>query len=118
MRIARNIEPIIRENKILDVIGSNTYTIMINHLLGFMCLKVVFAIIAKFTPLFPDFDFTRLKSDYAYFYLPNSLSIWYSVYIMMGIGISLLMKIIVLKLRHYGEDIWKIIFLKWNVEDK
>lgn len=92
LRVSKILEPIAINSKIISYISNNTYTIMVNHLLGFMMVKLLFAIIAKTTPFFQDFNFISLKEDTSYFYLPNGVSLWFCVYILMGILISLFMQ--------------------------
>lgn len=101
IRVSRILEPIIINSKIINCISNNTYTIMVNHLFGFMITKLLFAITAKITPYFQDFNFTRLKEDVGYFYLPNDIFLWYCVYILIGILVSLFMQYAVNKLKFF-----------------
>lgn len=71
LRIAKIMEPIVKESKIIKLIGDNTFSIMINQYLGFFLVKSVFYVISAFTSFCSDFDVLKYKTDYDYFYLPG-----------------------------------------------
>ena len=67
--------PAIGNSKLVRLIADNTYGIMVNQLVGFMCLKFVFYGLSLITsgPLFGDFNVASFKSSIWYYYLPNGL---------------------------------------------
>ena len=97
LRICKILAPIVAKNKIVLLLADNTYAIMINHLLGFMVAKTVFASINKITHgiVCGNFDWIAYKSDLWYYYLPKDLPQWNLVYAISGILISLFIQKII-----------------------
>ena len=72
LRMAKILEPALGRSKWVNLIADNTYTIMINQILGFMVAKTVFAVMNKYMGIFSGFDWGLYKADYGYLY-----GIWY-----------------------------------------
>lgn len=98
LRISKLLVPVFGNSKIVRLIADNTYSIMINHFLGFMCMKWICYFINKFslTLIFSDFNEISMKSNIWYVYVPKGLYQFAFFYLMAGIfvpiGISLLLK--------------------------
>ena len=89
LRVAKIMEPIIGKNKFVNAIADNTYSIMMNHLFGFMLLKGCFGLLAEFKLAFTDFDFAAFKSTIWYVYIPRGANQLLILYTIVGIGFSI-----------------------------
>ena len=98
LRIAKILEPAIGKNKYINIIADNTYSIMINHLLGFMIIKTLFACISKYFGYFNNFDMYEYKTNVLYCYFPNIFSQLLIIYIIAGIVFSVILQLIINKL--------------------
>lgn len=57
LRIAKILEPAIGKSKVVNLIANNTFSIMVNHFLGFMLIKSFFAFLFLHTNrMFSDFN--------------------------------------------------------------
>ncbi len=101
LRVAKILTPITARNKYIDLIADNTYVIMINHLLGFMILKTIYACIHKYTSFAVGFDMNLYKSNIWYFYIPHNLNQFLILYLLFGIAFSLCMAFIIAKMKMY-----------------
>lgn len=91
LRIATILEPAIGRSKPLNMIADNTYSIMMNHIAGFMIVKYVIGIVDNFVPL--GFDWALFKSDKWYYWLPDDNNKYFLiVYIAFGIVFSILIQ--------------------------
>ncbi len=99
-RIAALVTPIIGNNKYVNMIANNTYSIMINQIIGFMIVKTVFAYFSVKTSLFNDFDMMRYKNEIWYYYVPDGMNQWLILYTVSGIVFSIFMQYIVSRLIH------------------
>lgn len=91
LRIARILEPSIGKSRTIRWIADNTYSITINHFLGFMLVKLLFAVHYKLG-FAPDFDMHLFKTDIWYYYLPYGLWHTLSLYLFAGISVPILMQ--------------------------
>ena len=98
LRVARIIEPIIKNSKVVNLIADNTYAIMMHQFMGFFIVKTIFALLSKFIPMFKDFNWNLYKTDIWYLYLPENLSQWRIVYLIAGIAIPIVISISIRKL--------------------
>ena len=94
LRVTKILTPVVKSWKLIRLIADNTYSIMIHHFLGFMCVKWVFCLISMAGNLFSDFRVDSLKSGFWYFYLPNGKTQFAVVYVLAGIFIPILIKYI------------------------
>ena len=90
LRISKILTPAIGNSRTINLLANNTYTIMINHLAGFMILKSVFAILSKYTKYCSNFDLVSYKTNIWYFYLPHNLSQFLVLYVITGIIFSII----------------------------
>lgn len=100
LRVSRLLVPAIGNSKFVRLIADNTYGIMVNQLVGFMCLKFVFYGLSCITSgtLFGDFNVASFKSSIWYYYLPNGLQQWAFVYLIFGLFVPILISIILNKI--------------------
>ncbi|MBR3628658.1 MAG: acyltransferase [Elusimicrobia bacterium] len=98
LRIAKILEPAIGKNKYINIIADNTYSIMINRLLGFMIIKTLFACISKYFGYFNNFDMYEYKTNVLYCYFPNIFSQLLIIYLIAGIVFSVILQLIINKL--------------------
>lgn len=95
LRMAKILEPALGRSKWVNLIADNTYTIMINQILGFMVAKTVFAVMNKYMGIFSGFDWGLYKADYGYIYLPGNHSQMKIIYMAFGIMVPILIQMIV-----------------------
>ncbi len=118
LRVTRLLTPVIKNWKIIRLISDNTYNIMINHLLGFMCVKWVFYLVSLITPLFQDFSVTSLKSTMWYFYMPKGIQLYAFVYLAGGIIVPILISKVCHLFYTAGQILWSYIVNKVKAKGK
>lgn len=105
LRVSKVLEPAIGKNKYIALLSDNTYSIMINHFMGFMIVKTIFAMIDKFTVFCSDFNWESYKSDAFYLYLPKGLNQMKVLYLVAGIVFPIVFQLLINK-------VWNMIKLK------
>lgn len=98
LRVAKILTPALGNSRTVKVLGDNTYSLMIHHMWGFMCIKFIFWLISSVTPFFDNFNADLMKSNIWYYYLPNGMQHYAFLYTVGGILISLLIGFIADKL--------------------
>lgn len=73
-------------------LGRNTYAVMLHHVMAFMLVKMVLAVIAAHTGYLSDFDFARFYADIDYYYLVKGSEAFQMVYLAAGVGLPLLVQ--------------------------
>ncbi len=91
-RVVSILEPALKNSRCINTIADNSYAIMVHQGMGVMAVETIFAIIAKFTPLFSSFDMEMYKNTFAYFYLPNGVLHWLLVYMAAGIVVPMMIQ--------------------------
>lgn len=89
LRVARVITPVVSKSRAVRYLGSNTYAVMMHHVMAFMLVKMVIAAVALHTGYCPDFDFERFHIDIGYFYLAGGAEGFAMVYLLAGIVLPL-----------------------------
>ena len=92
LRIAIILEPVIGKSKVVLVIADNTYSIMMNHLLGFMIVKSVYAVINKLHMGCSDFDWLSYKTNIWWCYTLRGVSQSLIVYVVVGLVFSIIVQ--------------------------
>lgn len=100
LRIARLLAPVAGENRAVQYLGRNTFTVMMHHVMVFMLIKILLAGVAAHSGFCADFDFEQYKTNIDYIYLVRGVEHFKMVYLAAGILIPLL-------LRYFLESIWK-----------
>lgn len=98
MRISRSVELIIAQSKVVNLIANNTYTIMINHIAGFMLVKSFFALLNRCVGLCKDFDWYQYKNVYSYLYFPLGDTHTAVLYLFVGIAFPILLQLLINKI--------------------
>lgn len=93
MGIARLLVPLWKEGNLLDTIGKNTFGIMMHHVVGFGVLNTIYFALAKTGRMLVDFDFEMYFASYEYRYLLMGMENGKWLYLIFGIGVSLLIQI-------------------------
>lgn len=91
LRIARILEPAIGKSKTVSLIADNTFSIMINQFLGFMLVKLVFAVFQKLG-IISGFDMNLFKSNIWYYYIPGGVRHAFFIYLLAGISVPICMQ--------------------------
>ena len=71
--------------------ADNTFSIMINHELGFFILKLMFYFAAVLLPFMPEFPDEKLFVEYEYLYLPRGRG-FPVLYVFAGIAFAVLLQ--------------------------
>ena len=98
LRIARILTPVIGRSKMLNVVADNTFSIMMNHILGIFILKALFLLACKFLPVLPEFSMELFKNDIAYIYLPRGRG-FPLLYVFFGAFIPIVMQKFILMVK-------------------
>lgn len=99
LRIAILMEPAIGRSKWLNLVADNTYSIMMNHFVGFMLVKGVYAGCNKFLGVFQDFDWIRFKTDIWYLYIPGGIGNTRIIYLFAGIAFPVLVQLFINRIK-------------------
>ncbi len=93
LRVTRFLTPAFKDSRYISYLADNTYSIMMNHIAGFMLVKLFFACIFK------DFDLTLCKQDIWYYYLPFNLTNFYLIYLLNGLLFPILVQLTINKFK-------------------
>lgn len=91
-RICRILEPVLGKSKTLNSIADNTFSIMINHLMGFMVIKTFFALCYKYLGLFSHFNVEAYKTEVYYIYKFANLHQTQIFYVIFAIWFSIMVQ--------------------------
>lgn len=100
MRIASILEPVIGKSKWINLIADNTYSIMMNQFLGFMLVKTAYAYLNKTCSIFSNFDWEKYKSDIFWYYAPRGFKHTLIIYVVAGIGFSIIVQMLLNKIKY------------------
>lgn len=89
LRIAKELTPILKENRFIQYLGTHTFSVMMHHLLGFFLVNCAFYLLSSVHEWFADFDMALFTTDIYYTYLPNGMSEVKWLYLAMGLMVSL-----------------------------
>lgn len=92
LRISTMLEPAIGRNKYLNLVADNTFSIMMNHVLGIMIMKWIFGLISLVYDGYADFYWEGLKTELMYFYLPRDITHTLLLYTASGIVFPILLQ--------------------------
>lgn len=89
--VSRVLEPVWKQGNWLDIIGKDTFSIMMHHITGFLLLNTVFLGLMNVgvREVITGFDKTMYLATYEYRYLPFGMECGKWLYVIFGIGISL-----------------------------
>ena len=87
--VARIMVPLWKEGNLLDIIGKNTFGIMMHHIVGFGVLNTIYFILSKTGCLLADFNQELYFATYEYRYLPSGMENGKWGYLFFGLGVAL-----------------------------
>lgn len=90
LRIAKILVPSLKDSKIVNWIGENTYSIMMHQLLGFFLLNSFIALLATIIDFKIKFNFENFRTNIYYQYLPWNIPHFYMAYLVSAIVVSYL----------------------------
>lgn len=90
LRVAKILSKIPYFANKLIVIGRNTYSIMMHHIMSFMLLKGFFYLLSVYTPLCEGFDSKMFFEEVNFVYLAGGAEASKWLYLLVGIGLPLL----------------------------
>ena len=108
LRISKIMEPHFGDNKIINYIGNNTYSIMMHHMFMFFIVNTFIYIIYKFTGRFGNFDVTAYKKSIWYAYNKDNGALML-IYVIIAIATPLLIKHILIDKMKLDNKIKEII---------
>jgi hypothetical protein len=82
---------------------------MMHQFLGFFLLNTLFYWVFKIFKIYNGFDEFLYKNKIYYFYLPKNLKQFYLLYVVAGIGVSLLISYGLRKLKNKIKSKYKIV---------
>ena len=95
VRVSSLLKDTIGKSRIINLIADNSYSIMINQLLGFMLLKFFCAFLNERFALCPGFDTYAFHKNIWYYYIPYDLPQTAILYSFFGIAIPIVMQKVV-----------------------
>lgn len=98
LRISRILSNFIGEDKIINYIGNNTYTIMMHHVFIYFLINTGILILNKLVGAFGKFNYNSYKNSVWYFYNTNNPAMLL-IYAILGISIPLLIRYAFLNLK-------------------
>lgn len=99
LRMSKILAPTLSNSKLVNYISKNTYPIMIHHLFGFFLLNTIWFTLSKIFSFIEYFNDTQYKSYIYYTYLPKNLIQFRILYVIFGIGVSLIIAFTTNKLK-------------------
>ena len=109
LRISKILVPSIGNSKIVNTISRNTFSIMMHHFLGFFTLNTFWYILFKIFHIHTNFDIASYKNNIYYFYTPRNLTQFWLLYVIAGIGVSLLIAYVLNKVKEKIKSKYKIV---------
>ena len=94
-RISKILSPILSNNKYINIIADNAYSIMINQFLGFFLVKLFFAIMR-----IPNFDYGQFKSFIWWYFYPGNGKHIGLIYLVAGIIVPIYIQKLITRIRY------------------
>ena len=89
LRISKILVPSLKNSKVVMIVSKNTYSIMMHHLMGFFLLNTFFYILSNIFKSIDGFNSKLFLSNIFYRFLPNNISNFNLIYVLVGILFSL-----------------------------
>ena len=102
LRIAKIVTPIVADNKLVQLIGQNTLSIMLHHQFIFWLINFGLYSVKGSIEL-TSFDVEAFKSNMWYSYTPTT-NHFYIIYVLLGIGIPIAFKYVIEKSKLVTKD--------------
>ena len=101
LRISKILIPILKDNKIVNWVSKNTFSIMMHHVFGFFLLNTFFYIVSKLFGIASGFNYNEYYSNIWYNYLPKGLTNFRIFYLLAGFICSYIVSYAVNKLKEF-----------------
>lgn len=85
LRIARLLTPLIQKSSALLYLSRNTFSIMMHHKLGFLCLNILFLFLNWMRIGAKDFSLDAFRNVESYVYAPQGKAEWAILYVFVGL---------------------------------
>lgn len=89
LRVSKILDPVLGKSPFVQYLGRNTYAVMMHHVMAFMLVKIVIALVAVYTGMCADFDFAQFYANIDYFYFVRGAEQFGMVYLAAGIALPL-----------------------------
>lgn len=89
LRVSRILTPALGTSRSVQYLGRNTYVVMMHHVMAFMLVKIVIALVAAQTGMCADFDYGQFYTNIDYFYYVRGAEQFGMVYLAAGIALPL-----------------------------
>lgn len=89
LRVARILTPALGTSRSMQYLGRNTYAVMMHHVMAFMLVKIVIALVAVQTGMCADFDYGQFYTNIDYFYYVRGAEQFGMVYLAAGVALPL-----------------------------
>lgn len=93
LRITRILAPLCEKSRVMLMIANNTYSIMINHFLGFFLVNILYYFAFTYLGKCNDFDPGTYHTNVWYFYFPYNTMQWCILYLVAGISLPIAMSV-------------------------
>ena len=90
LRIARLIAPLMERSRVALYASRHTFDIMMHHYMGFFALNGVFLVLNALGLGAADFSVRSFRTVQAYCYAPQNRPEWNVLYLLAGVGLSLI----------------------------
>lgn len=88
--------------KPITFLADNGFYIMMHQFAGFFILNVFYLITSRMFNAFSDFDVSAFKTDIWYMYIPKGIEEYKFLYVLFGVGFSVLLGFVTKKIRMIG----------------
>lgn len=99
LRISKILIKSVKDNKMINFISRNTWTIMMHHQFCFFIINLLFYLTKKNIGLFTTFDNDAFSTNPWYAYAPFGYNSFLLAYVLVGISIPLFIKWMLYKIR-------------------
>ena len=93
LRVARRIAPAVEQSRLALAVSRRTLPILMHHYVGFAALNFLF-LMAHLLGLAPDFHVGALRASVAFVYAPGEKAAFALLYLLFGVGVSLLLALL------------------------
>lgn len=90
LRVSRILAPAVSDRRFVTLIADNTYHIMIHHMFGFWCVKMLFYALYEAFGWFGEAVWSQMFQNFWWYYLPKGLTEYAIVYVAGGFAVSIL----------------------------
>ena len=103
LRIARLLNPLIQKSRILLYLSRNTFSIMMHHKIGFLCLNIIFLFLNWMRIGAVDFSLDAFRTVESYVYAPQGKAEWAILYVIVGLMVPWIISKISDRITHNRE---------------